>query len=413
MKDHVEGMGEGAPSGSLAEAYSAARGMSPRMREIAEDVRTHPELGLEERHACAVLSDELEREGFAVERGLGSLPTAFRARKAFGAVGPTVAFLAEYDALPGIGHGCAHSLVGTSAVFAAISLARSLEARPGVRGTVQVIGTPAEETKGGKIILLREGFFDGVDFALMSHPATVNEVCRGGRAITSVTVRFTGKAAHSSDPSKGVNALQAAMLFNHAIDAIFQSFPDGVSVNAILPSGGDADNAVPGYAELKYSIRGKAVGDVESTLWRFGKVAEGISMAVGAAVELIEEVVYAERRSNATLELAFKSHLEALGEEVEVADPNGRYGSSDIGNVSLKMPAMHPYWRFWKGSDRPNAHTVEFARAAGEDEAYAGLERAVAAMAAVGADLLLDRAFASRVWDEFRESVGGPVRDGA
>ena len=180
------------------------------LEELSRKIHDDPELGFEEFHALSYISDVLKKHGYRVEQGYGGLETSFRAEKEGSKPGPTVAFLAEYDALKGVGHGCGHNLIATCSTGAFLGLASVMEDLP---GKVCIIGTPAEEGGAGKVKLLKNGAFDDVDFALMMHPSSggSNLVGRGGRAACSVKVHFTGKGAHSSVPKNGINALSAVI----------------------------------------------------------------------------------------------------------------------------------------------------------------------------------------------------------
>jgi amidohydrolase len=373
------------------------------MEEASLYLSDNPEIGMEEIKAAAFLSEVLERHGFLVDRGLGSLSTAFGARKGDG--GPVIAFLAEYDALPGMGHGCGHNLVGAGWVFAAVMLGRFLETS-GLAGTVKVLGTPGEENKGGKIILLEEGFFEGVDFVLMAHPSTSSEIGRGGRAITSIKVEYTGRGAHSSNPARGINALSSVIQLFTGWDSLFQSLEGDINSNGIILSGGEADNIIPAYAAAQFSIRGKKVEDVEKAVERFRAAAQGAAAFTGATCLLTEDVIYAERYPSMIMEKRWGAYMEAQGEKVTTADPEGRYGSSDIGNVSIRFPAIHPYFSVTDEDEVPNAHTPAYAALCRTDRAHQGLSRNTAALASLGRDLLTDEEFRKEVKDEFARRAG-------
>lgn len=388
----------------MDEMNRTADDLFPAIKSLAEHIYNHPETGLSEFRASSLLSDFLEEEGFAVQRGVGSLPTAFKAVKEGPPGSPRIAFLAEYDALPGVGHGCGHHLVGTGALFAATLLSRCY---PSVPGTVMVIGTPAEEDKGGKIILLEEGAFDDVDMALMAHPSSISQIGRGGRAITSLTIEYEGRQAHSANPSNGINALTAVIQTFNGIDSLFQTFPRDVNTNGIILKGGDADNIIPGYASCRFSIRAGSKSDIEETLVAIRRIVSSVELLTGAKGRITGELIYAERYPNLVMERRYGSYLEKQGEEVSEADPRGRFGSSDIGNISLAMPAMHPYFRVTDSDDPPQAHTKEYGEMCSTARAYEGLRKNAVALASLGRDLLADDGFRSSVFAEFRRTVPG------
>ena len=194
----------------------------------------------------------LKSHGFIIEKGIGGLETAFRAEYNGKGKGPTIAYLAEYDALPGIGHGCGHNLIATMAVGAAIGLK---EVATHIDGRIVVLGTPAEESGGGKIIMLNEGCFDDVDYALMMHPCVNNMICRGGLAVRTMTVEYYGKSVHSSYPEGGINALQAVIQTFNMIDQFRALFPLKTNINGIITDGGKASNIIPDYASCEFAVR--------------------------------------------------------------------------------------------------------------------------------------------------------------
>lgn len=367
------------------------------MIQISSKIHDYSELGFEEHRSSELLAGLLEKYGFEVQHGVGSLKTAFKAVYHGKGRSKAVAFLAEYDALPGVGHGCGHNLIGATSIFAAVALTKVLK---DFDGDIVVMGTPAEETGGGKIILLDEGAFKGVGYSIMAHPASINEVGRTSRAITGIFLEYFGKSAHSSAPEYGINALKAVINTFNGIDLISQTFPSGVNTNGIIVDGGEADNIIPGHASCKFTVRAETQAELLGVLEKIKKVVESTEMLTGARAHMEIEPIYAERRPNMTMELRFKEHLEALGETVSVANPKGKYGSSDIGNVSLVMPVIHAYYKIM---DEPvNAHSKEFAQKAVTDEAFNGMVKASQALAMLGADLLTDSDFRRKADEEFK-----------
>jgi amidohydrolase len=294
---------------------------------LSKKIHEYSELSFKEVKSSKLLADTLERYGFSVQPGVGSLNTAFKAVYKGKKNYPAVAFLAEYDALPGVGHGCGHNLIAASSVFAAIALSQVIR-EP--EGNIVVMGTPAEETGGGKIILLEEGAFDDINYSIMAHPSSINQVGRGGRAITSIHIEFFGKSAHSSSPEKGINALKAVINTFIGIDQITQNFPDGISTNGIIIEGGESDNIIPEYSKCQFSIRARKREDLLLVLEKIKEVIKSSEILTGSRAEIYIEPIYAEIYPNMTMELKYKEYMEQLGEEVNVADPTGKYGSSDI-----------------------------------------------------------------------------------
>ena len=369
------------------DAISAAVGrLQPKLEALALDLHAHPEVAFEEHRSAAKLADALADAGFGVERGVGGLATAFVARHRFGPGGPRVALLAEYDALPGLGHACGHNLIASASLGAALAL-HSLDDL--ATGELWVIGTPAEEGGGGKILLAEAGVFDGVDAALMFHPGRRTMVTRGALAAIRLTMRFYGRASHAaSAPELGINALDACILTFNAINTLRQHVKDETRIHGIISHGGTAANIVPEYAEAKFSVRHRYLAEAEALKERVLAAARGAAAAVGARVEFDEGPIYAERRINHPMARRFAAHLEALGERVQEPPAIGGVGSSDFGNLSQLIPAIHPYIAI--APDGVSAHTPEFAEAAASTAGLRGMALAATALAATAADLITD-----------------------
>ncbi len=365
----------------------------PELEAFALDLHAHPELAFEERRSAAALVAALEGAGFEVEVGAGGLDTAFVARHRFGPGGPRLALLAEYDALPQLGHACGHNLIATAALGAARALRSALAADA---GELLVIGCPAEEGGGGKILLLEAGVFAGVDAALMFHPGARTMTIRGALAATRITMRFYGKAAHAAGaPELGINALDACILTFNAINALRQHVKDETRIHGIISHGGSAPNIVPEYAEAKFLIRHRRSEEVAALRERVLAAARGAAAAVGARFEFDEGLAYSERKVNVPLANRFAEHLEAQGEPVKAAPAVGGVGSSDFGNVSQVLPAIHPYVAIVP--EGVSAHTPDFAAAAASPAGLRGLRLATVALAATAADLFTE--------PELREAV--------
>jgi amidohydrolase len=274
-----------------------ARALHPRLIDISQTLHANPEILFEERQAAALLTNELEEHGFNVERGVAGLETAFVAT--YGSGKPVVALLAEYDALPKLGHACGHNLIATWAVGAGIALRRAL---PEVAGTIQVIGTPAEEGGGGKVIMAEAGIFNKVDAAIMMHPRDATYLDRGSLAVTRYTVEFFGQSAHaSSGPEKGINALDAILQVFFSINALRQAFKPHTRIHGVITHGGDAPNIIPDYAAAKFLVRANEQAYHEELKQKFRNIVEAAALATGARVEIDEGVSYQQRVCNTAL----------------------------------------------------------------------------------------------------------------
>ncbi|MGK3113526.1 M20 family metallopeptidase [Candidatus Pantoea formicae] len=355
--------------------------ISQQMTTLARAIHAQPELSFEEHHASAALQAPLKAAGFTVTPGVAGLETAFRARLDSGKPGPHVALLAEYDALPELGHACGHNLIGTASVAAAVALANSGTLRTGV---LEVIGTPAEEEGGGKIIMADSGVFDGVDAVMMFHPREKNMMTRGALACVDATFKFYGKAAHAaSAPHLGISALDAVIHSFVGINALRQFFTDDVRVHGIITHGGSATNIVPAYAEAKFLMRAATVAGLQTVRSKVFAAAQGAAEMSGVRLEIEEGLTYAERNNNHALAGLFQTNIEQLGLVAEAAPERGGVGSSDIGNVSQLTAAIHPYLRI--GDVVP--HTPEFATAAASDSGIDAMLNAARALAMTTFDL--------------------------
>lgn len=369
--------------------------LAPTMKALALNIHTNPELSFEEVRSAAALIAPLRAAGFEIEERLGDMPTAFRAIFDSGKPGPTIALLAEYDALVDLGHACGHNLIGTASITAALALK---EGFPDLCGRIEVIGTPAEEEGGGKIILADKGVFDHHDAVMMFHPRDKTMVVRGGLACVDAVFKFYGKAAHAaSAPQNGVSALDAVIHTFVGINSLRQFFTDDVRVHGIITNGGSATNIVPAYAEAKFLLRANTVKGLSVVRDKVFAAARGAADISGARLEIEEGLTYAERNNNLALAEFFRQNLDILGVEVVPPPRSGGIGSSDIGNVSQITAAIHPYLRI--GDVMP--HTPEFAAAAGSEAGLQAMLNAAKALAMTAVDLIASPEMLAAVRQEF------------
>lgn len=366
--------------------------------DVSHFIHSTPELGKEEFKSSQKLCDELKALGYEVTKGVGLLETAFVAKRGSSS-GPVVAILAEYDALPGIGHGCGHNIIAATAYGVATGFADIIDV---LEGQIRIIGTPAEENGGGKIELLKEGIFDDVDFALMVHPDTKNMVQRGGMAFVGLSIAYQGKRAHSAVPEEGINALKALIHTFTGFDALLGECPQGVNVHGIITNGGEAANIIPEYASAEFSIRGHRLHDLKIVKEKMLQVIKASEVLTGATASYTFDPPYAERYPNHTMGEAFKEAMEEMGEVVVYPEKNVKYGSSDIGNLSLKLPVIHAYVKIGEGVD---AHTKAFTEASISPEADDMLIKASKALAVVTYRLFTDSSFRFSVKEEFEKTV--------
>ncbi|MBV6820871.1 M20 family metallopeptidase [Rahnella sp. PD12R] len=378
-----------------AQIIAAVDLLAAQATELALNIHANPELSFEEVNSAAALIAPLRAAGFEIEEELGGLPTAFRATYNSGKPGPVIALLAEYDALVNLGHACGHNLIGTASVTAALALKQVSQF---LTGRLEVIGTPAEEEGGGKIILSDKGIFDDADAVMMFHPRDKTMVVRGGLACVDAVFKFYGKAAHAaSAPQNGISALDAVIHTFNGINALRQLFTDDVRVHGIITDGGSATNIVPAYSEAKFLMRADTVKGLAAVKQKVFDAARGAALMTGARLEIEEGQIYAERNNNLTLAGFFQQNLEAIGVEVVPPPLKGGIGSSDIGNVSQITAAIHPYIRI--GDVLP--HTPEFAVAAGSEAGLQGMLQAAKALAMTALDLCQDDTKLRAVREEF------------
>jgi len=370
---------------------------------LSHRIHANPEIRFEEVQASRWLADALEERGFHLERGVGGLPTAFRARLQGRPGGPTIAVLCEYDALPGLGHACGHNVIATMGAGAGFALAPLMADLP---GTLLVIGTPAEEGGGGKIALLEAGVFDGVDAALMLHPAHLNQAGMASLANVKHEVVFTGTPAHAAlAPHLGRNALDAVRLVFAGIDAMRQQVRDDVRLHAIISDGGAAANVIPERASLTCVARAADARHLhEELVPRLQGVFQGAALMTGTVVDARPaSYAYSEILRNQPLEAAFERHASRRGRPITPFEPSGPAGSTDMGNVSQAIPGLHGMLAI---DDTALPHTAAFAVAARSERGDATVLDGASVLAAVTAELLTDAGFLREVRDAFARERG-------
>ena len=374
--------------------------LRPELERVSRDIYANPEIAYEERQAVAWLAELLKKHGFSVEVGVADTPTAFVATRRNG-TGPTVAFLSEYDALRGLGHGCGHNLIATASAGAGIALADALDR---LRGRVLVIGTPAEEGGGGKIRLIRAGIFQEVDAAMMFHPDTRTQVLHWALAITHMHFEFIGRAAHASgDPEKGINALDAFVLAYNGISLLRQQTKDGARLHGFLKEGGTAPNIIPERTSGEFLVRARDEAYKEELVQKVKNIFQAAALATGCSLNLtFDEEPYSDLRNNAVLARLFDENLRRVGLDPVEGVPWENAGSTDMGNVSHVVPALHPTVAI--ASAEVPGHSQAFLEASGSLRGYQAMIDAAKALAMTGADLLADPSLAEQAKVEFRRT---------
>lgn len=320
--------------------FNEGQKIKDRLAEISEYIYHNPELGNQEFKAVEILTSFLEEHHFTVEREFLNIKTAFRATFDSKKEGPTIGYLCEYDALPEIGHGCGHNMIGPMSAGAGVLLSKILDE---VGGRIIVYGTPAEETDGAKVILAENGVFDELDVAMMAHPAS--ETIRSGDTIALYPLQFTykGKTAHAAaSPHEGINALNSVIQLFNGIDALRQHVTPDVRMHGIITNGGVAANIVPDEAVAQFYFRAATKEILEDVVEKVKKIAEGAALMTGATLSMERyELPYDNLVTNENLSEAFNENLRMLG-ITEIKEKKSA-GSSDIGNVSHITPTIHPY----------------------------------------------------------------------
>jgi len=361
--------------------------LADELERLSHQIHATPELCFNEEHAQAWLTTFLEKHGARVERGVGGLPTAFRATIPGQRPGPTIAIMAEYDALPGIGHACGHNVIATAGCGAGAALAVALAPLP-FAGQIQVIGTPAEEGGAGKVKLMDAGVFAGVDAAMMIHGRCGTQVWRPTLGIIKAKAEFFGQAAHASSwPWRGLNALNAVIGLFNALDAMRQQIRPDARVHGIITKGGDQPNIIPEYTSADFYLRATTVDYCWELLRRFTAAAEGAAAATGCRVQVAHDpTVHEPLKPNATMAGLFAKNLELIDFPEDPDDGQAGYGSTDCGNVSQRLPTIHPYIRI--SPDGVPGHSREFAEWARSPMARTGMVAGAKALALTAVDLL-------------------------
>ncbi|OGO45240.1 MAG: hypothetical protein A2Z05_06300, partial [Chloroflexi bacterium RBG_16_60_22] len=365
--------------------------------ELSRKIHDNPEVAFREQQAAEVLTAYLEKNGFRVVRGICRLPTAFRAK--YGRGRPVVAFLAEYDALPKLGHACGHNLIATSAVAAGVA---SKKVADGCGGSVMVFGTPGEELYGGKAIMVERGAFRGVDMAMIAHPGGGNRVVMNTLACETLEVEFRGRAAHAAaQPEAGINALEAMVQSYNAINSLRQHIRDNSRISGIITDGGEAANIVPAHTAATFIVRAAEDAYLEELKEKVINCFAGAAAATGAKLEYRWGEHYAAMRNNLTMAGLFRLNMRSLGRSIPLGDETLMNFSTDVGNVSRLVPTIQPLVAIAPGGVM--IHSPRFERAAATEKALDIMLDAARAMAMTAADILGNKETAAKVSEEFRK----------
>ena len=373
------------------ELQAAVDGRADALVALSHRVHEANEIRFEERRSSRMVADALDGAGFRVEYGVCDLETAFVATAGAGPL--TIGICAEYDALPGIGHACGHNIIAAAAAGAGIALSRVADE---LGATVRVLGTPAEESGGGKILMLDRGAFDGVHAAMMVHPSPEERTHADCLAVAHFEVRYHGKEAHASAyPERGVNAADALTVAQVAIGLLRQHLNPSDQVHGIVVRGGEAPNIVPAHCSARFYVRARDMQALERLRPRIDRCFEAGALATGARLEMEEESPpYSEFRPDLEIGELYRRNAEALGRAFPPLPPK-KGGSTDMANVSLRMPAIHPMIRI--DARGASNHQPEFAAACITESADRAVRDGALAMALTVVDLATSGAVRERL----------------
>lgn len=368
--------------------------------QISDHLYHHPELGDQEYESMERLVEFLQEHQFTVEKGIVDRPTAFKAVYDSKKEGPTIAYLSEYDALPGVGHGCGHNLIGTMSAGAGVLLSKVVDE---IGGRVVVLGTPAEETNGAKVPMAEQGIFDDIDAAMILHPADESYESGNSLAMDAIQFDYRGQTSHAAaSPEKGINALDAVLQLFNGINALRQHVTSDVRIHGIIKEGGVAANIVPDKAVAQFYVRAKDRSYLNEVVEKVKNIAQGAALMTGAELQICNyELSYDNMITNQTLSQLFTNNLLASGVK-EVKKARQTYGSIDMGNVSQVVPAIHPYI----GLDSPGliAHTKEFADLTITENSHQILSKGALALASTGYDLITKQEVLEKMKQEFYQN---------
>ncbi len=369
-----------------------------QLNELSQKIHGNPELGMQETRAAGWLAGYLEGNGFLVEKGICGLETAFRA--SYGKGKPVIAILAEYDALPKLGHACGHNLIAPCAVGAGVASKLSIDQ---FGGSIVVIGTPDEELHGGKVKMAEKGAFDDIDVAMMVHPGVSDTATTRALAAQTLSVEFFGQAAHAAArPEAGINALEAMIQSFTAINSLRQHIKSTARIHGIITDGGQAPNVVPAHSAGRFIIRADDNTYFAELKQKVLNCFIGAATASGARLEYKwSSVHYDSMRNNLVLARLFAQNMGSLGRNVTLSEPDSGFGSTDMGNVSQLVPSIHP--RVAIAGKEISGHSPQFALAAASETGIKGMLDAAKALAMIVVDLVTDAGIVTRVKEEFNQ----------
>lgn len=395
----------------LARIQEIVKGLEPELRKLALDIHQNPELGNKEFQACQWQMELLNKYGFETEGNFCNIETAYKAVHKGTKPGPKLAMLAEYDALPVIGHACGHNLIAMIGVGSGIAIKEFVDE---YGGEIHVIGTPAEETAGAKIEMAAKGAFKEYDAVMMAHPFEQNGSSLNTMAMYTRRIEFFGKTAHAAaSPYEGINALDAMINFFNLINAMRQQTKPDARIHGVILNGGKAPNIIPDYTEALFYVRANKVEYVEELLAKLTACVEGAAKGTGCTYKISKaEADFKDTDSNMYLSDLACDQYEKLGHQIYRAGRTQLPGSSDLGDVSYECPAIQLMCGMGPLEDGSHygAHTTEFAKKACSAEALDNGLEFVKTFAMTAVELLTEPAHLKAIREEFEtEREGSPL----
>ncbi|WP_368645399.1 M20 family metallopeptidase [Alkalibacterium putridalgicola] len=376
--------------------------LRPELQELSEYIYEHPELGHEEVKSSKAHVELLEKHGFQVEYPYLGIETAFRAVYKGKKEGPSIAYLSEYDALPGIGHGCGHNLLGATDTGAGIVLSKLVD---DIGGTVIVLGTPAEETNGDKVTMADADTFEAVDVAFCTHPSDGYYASGTSMAMEAIDFRFYGQTAHAAAaPFEGKNALDACINFFNNVSSLRQQIHPTARVHGVIKDGGEAANVIPDYTRAEFYVRAMDMPYLNELKEKVIRCAEAGALAADCRMEWGHyEASYKNLITNETLSSLYNEKMQEMGIDM-ITEERDSMGSMDMGNVSQVVPAINPYFEITNGK-AVSAHTTEFRDCTLTEEAYQAMEKTIEALTLTATELITDPEKLAQVKEEFAQNI--------
>lgn len=374
--------------------------LKEQLFEVNLRIHDHPELGNQEFFASQIITDILREAGFSIEIPYCDLATGFRCELQMKEPGPTIALMAEYDALPDIGHGCGHNMIATIALGAALALGAEKDL---LRGRIVVLGTPAEETNGAKVVYASKNVFDDIDAAMIVHPGSDNALGSSSLAIDALQFEFFGRTCHAAgNPQDGINALDAVIQTFNGINALREHLTSDVRIHGVITEGGKTPNVTPDYCVARFYVRAKKRQYLDTVVEKVKNCALAGALSTGCKIEISNfEYSNDNMMPNENMTKIWEKHLLSLGlTDLKPLNLENAQGSTDCGNVSQKIPAIHPSISI-TGGNKVSGHSREFAAATISSLGKEALLVAAKALALSTADLLMEEHILNQVKEEF------------